>query len=947
MHEIAHLDDEATIGNSAELVAPSVYGALRACLRRIESDEFALEQTKSAKEKALRASIVEAGYDDELYADLASDALKTHRDSWSVHRRNQAPLKSFTRLNDLVQFYSKSVPPSLILLDLELDATGKKSGILALRKLKRLYPNVPVVMFSQHNEREYVHECYRAGANEYHVKGGLDFKPVLVRILSHWLRSPVLDAGLLSPAEIEIQRRQAKAIPSFEPDAELLGVSEIGFQSDEAALAAPSGQRAADVNALSSLIAAKSTAPPLSICVFGGWGAGKTTFMRQIESRTAELTLLETAEHYSALASRVEGYDPELQKELIAKSGGAIELARQYGNCQQAGSGFLPGVASVWFNSWVYLEEDLWAAVSNQILNTLSDDLTIQENDQELAELHRRRKKVIRELSSVRRELSAGNDAHAEICRETVRVQRDLNEAKASIDNFAQLPALAVAAVKALNATGLLKADETSNLNDVTSRMVDTGTSAMSIDELKGAVEEISTYFDKEYSFWFRFRSFALSIFRNWISAAFALLGLLFAAIFYFFGTQLFSTIYGFAMSLAGVIAPFLVGAVYTGEKARSLFKNFEKDAISTQDSFQKLADRYLLRRKTNALEALESAKIDFESRLKALDSKSRELSSANALLEAQTSLSGIIKARNSEGVYSEKLGLMSTARSDFESLSRRINFLSNSPDNSLPTDLQIRRIVLYIDDIDRCTSKRIVEVLRVIHLLLHLDIFVVVVAMELEVVVRALRDEGLCDTEADALRYLDKIFQIPYRLENLSDDDRRSVFRNLRVPYSEAADSPGTIEREEIEVRATPKNHVTEVEGSEASASGQADKTSEGQFPPSIDLTEEEWALLEDKAVILSQTPRAMKRFSNIYRIVKASFAFSSEDWPLMQEKIATALAARIAISTMPGTEKDTMTKAAEVLQKVSDDSLNETLRAVIDDLDSSDFELVDRFCF
>jgi hypothetical protein len=42
-----------------------------------------------------------------------------------------------------------------------------------------------------------------------------------------------------------------------------------------------------------------------------------------------------------------------------------------------------------------------------------------------------------------------------------------------------------------------------------------------------------------------------------------------------------------------------------------------------------------------------------------------------------------------------------------------------------------LSRIVLYIDDLDRCPEKLVVEVLRAVHLLLAFDLFVCVVAVD------------------------------------------------------------------------------------------------------------------------------------------------------------------------------------------------------------------------
>jgi hypothetical protein len=89
-----------------------------------------------------------------------------------------------------------------------------------------------------------------------------------------------------------------------------------------------------------------------------------------------------------------------------------------------------------------------------------------------------------------------------------------------------------------------------------------------------------------------------------------------------------------------------------------------------------------------------------------------------------------------------------------------------------------LERIVLYIDDLDRCPPKRVVEALSAVYLLLALPLFVVVVAVDPRWLERSLRHHyaELLDPDpidgpvtgelvATSLDYLDKIFQIPYAL--------------------------------------------------------------------------------------------------------------------------------------------------------------------------------------
>ena len=108
----------------------------------------------------------------------------------------------------------------------------------------------------------------------------------------------------------------------------------------------------------------------------------------------------------------------------------------------------------------------------------------------------------------------------------------------------------------------------------------------------------------------------------------------------------------------------------------------------------------------------------------------------------------------------------------------------------------RINRIVLYIDDLDRCPPAKVVEVLQAVHLLLAFPLFVVIVGVDARWISRSLetryrellRADG--DGEASALArtfgtarsedYLEKIFQIPLWLRPMEPGDVRRMVRGL-----------------------------------------------------------------------------------------------------------------------------------------------------------------------
>ena len=81
-------------------------------------------------------------------------------------------------------------------------------------------------------------------------------------------------------------------------------------------------------------------------------------------------------------------------------------------------------------------------------------------------------------------------------------------------------------------------------------------------------------------------------------------------------------------------------------------------------------------------------------------------------------------------------------------------------------------RVVLYIDDLDRCTEEQEYNVLQAIHLLQAFPLFVVVVGVDVAWVERALAmttEQGGVDASLSrrqiAARYLEKSFQIAFWL--------------------------------------------------------------------------------------------------------------------------------------------------------------------------------------
>ncbi|MFI5916755.1 P-loop NTPase fold protein [Dactylosporangium sp. NPDC051541] len=114
--------------------------------------------------------------------------------------------------------------------------------------------------------------------------------------------------------------------------------------------------------------------------------------------------------------------------------------------------------------------------------------------------------------------------------------------------------------------------------------------------------------------------------------------------------------------------------------------------------------------------------------------------SAAQAELEQLTGaglLRRYLSERAASNEYGDYLGMVALAHRDLRDLDAYLR--AAAADADAPVD----RIVLYIDDLDRCPPETVVRVLEAVHLLLALPLFVVVVGVDATLLARALRNQS------------------------------------------------------------------------------------------------------------------------------------------------------------------------------------------------------------
>jgi hypothetical protein len=270
--------------------------------------------------------------------------------------------------------------------------------------------------------------------------------------------------------------------------------------------------------------------------------------------------------------------------------------------------------------------------------------------------------------------------------------------------------------------------------------------------------------------------------------------------------------------------------------------------------------------------------------------------------LRADRQMLDFIKKRNASTDYTSHLGVVARAHKDFKELSTFLARVAQEPPQTgLP---RIDRIVLYIDDLDRCPEDKVMDVLQAVHLLLAFPLFVVVVGVDPRWLLhsvaassRPLRRDGVEANgwgQSTPLDYLEKIFQIPFTLRPMSAAGFGSLVDKVagsgqgekKSGHSPTAAASAPITGKVIVDKPQPETQVASApaSGSTPPLSGIPTPASPAQAKEELKsaaepLKIEPWERdYMKKLYCLIPSPRAGKRFINIYRMIRSTV--ESEHW-------------------------------------------------------------------
>ena len=303
--------------------------------------------------------------------------------------------------------------------------------------------------------------------------------------------------------------------------------------------------------------------------------------------------------------------------------------------------------------------------------------------------------------------------------------------------------------------------------------------------------------------------------------------------------------------------------------------------------------------------------------------------------------LAGFVADRATAGSYRTRLGVMTQIREDFQHMAQLLVPHPNTalprppaPDGAPPgaprgqdagsgaedvddpgvdaaddTLPAIDRIVLYIDDLDRCPPHRVVEMLEAIHLLLAVRLFVVVVAVDPRWLLRAIavhyRDMLHADTlpadtalsglavdpddeelwRSTPAHYLEKIFQVVLTLPPLDSPGYQRLLTTLVNVRRDRSPNPTPAPSEEaVPATGAPAAAAREPRHANGEQDWAALLPARPGDPvplpaPAIVDRVDPLALEPDELTLLEllgpplliTTPRAVKRLANSYGLLTA----------------------------------------------------------------------------
>ena len=623
-----------------------------------------------------------------------------------------------------------------------------------------------------------------------------------------------------------------------------------------------------DINSFASVISLKKVCPPLAIGLFGNWGSGKSFFMEKLSDRIDQ----------------------------IANSGQQDE--------------YIEHVVQVKFNSWHYSDSNLWASLITHIFESLHDFATKRNYGADA--IHAIYKDLIItsfQLKETQKKLDE------KIAQEIILEQR-----KSDLEGIIEQKKASLSIWNARDFMKIIASDPfiKHDFENIKSEFEE----EKLIDNIEQIDSKIVEFNNSKGLIVETFNLLKKNSMGKWVMV-WLLLALSILLIYLTQGPfKIFvEKIISHGIVISGIILSYLTIISAQLSPYYKKVKLFYKRLISLKETIDKEKEKVRINEHTE-IDRLNEDISNLNSKIDNIVVNQVQINEKKTKLENEINdigsgkqLASFLTNKSEDQIYNNNLGIISWIRKEFEKLNELFikQEVVNTEENNISSELKIDRIVLYIDDLDRCNEDVVVKVLEAIHLLLAFPLFVVVVGVDPRWLNNALsvkyknlfslngkkynfvgnereqddseEENSLFSGVATSYDYLEKIFQIPFALKRINKTGREKLIEYLtrnemfggkKTPIKQ--DRAALLNQEVQKLKNKEKQKVKTM-----------------QFPKVVVeqlvvFTDFELSYMQKISLLFGNTPRTINRYINIYRIIKAhgnlkvSIEFSKNDYmPLM----------------------------------------------------------------
>lgn len=277
--------------------------------------------------------------------------------------------------------------------------------------------------------------------------------------------------------------------------------------------------------------------------------------------------------------------------------------------------------------------------------------------------------------------------------------------------------------------------------------------------------------------------------------------------------------------------------------------------------------------------------------RVAELEAQVRHLERRIGMTSRCRSLVEFIQSRLEDQYYEKQLGLMHRVECDLRELTDALYIHEEDPIDVAEQKRELfprgqPRVVLFIDDLDRCPPRRVVQVLEAVQLLLKTELFVVVLGLDTRYVTRALEKAyvGILAAQGDpsGLDYIEKILTLPYRVHPVASDAVEDYLKGQAITLisgaeeetrqpppqdRDATEETGGMEGTSPEKELAPERHDRKRTG-ESQAATESHEEPEPLPPYVVAFQEDEYEAMLQVCQAVVLTPRSLKRITNVMKL-------------------------------------------------------------------------------